>query len=341
MRKKALADWIKQNFWLFGLLLALFALSACEIPNAMSVRAGLDPKYVDDHVRFRARYYYTVIEHCSEDGLTLAKSPNITLYRYTLTGKAPSLSAKVKFEAGLMPTEIVEKFGSKLPDNGKLKKPDANNSDVPPAGDVPPDPSAGGDTPDPPAGGDTPDPSVGGDLSAITPPINSARVENVQEVIMTQMDAEQTDVQQEDDAGEDVAPSGGVSSAGKSEEKDKYCYDEVFISGPEGTIPDDDTKSLVLSMTTSASPLIQSLGALNNLATVLRNDEAGMMDSAMLSSDFKSEEIIAQQIQLILLEEKDRMTQEGASLPTPDQVKGMMRLICATLEEGAGQCPVP
>ena len=296
MRKKALADWIKQNFWLFGLLLALFALSACEIPNAMSVRAGLDPKYVDDHVRFRARYYYTVIEHCGQDGKKLpADKQNITLYRYTLTGKAPSLFSTVKFEAGLMPTEIVEKFGTKLRDNGELQEPGNNG----------------------------------------------AKIVNVDQMNVTQMTVAQMNVGKMSVGEKDTELSNGVLNSGKPNSKDNHCYDEIFISGPEGTIRDDDTQSLVLSMTTSASPLIESLGALNNLATSLRGDDAKMMDSVILSNYFKSEKIIAQQAQLILLREKNRMAKEGAPPSTPDQVEGMMRSICAALEEGAGQCPDP
>ena len=266
MRKKVLVDWIKQNFWLSGLLLALFALSACETPNAMSVRAGLDPKYVDDHVRFRARYYYTVIQHCDQDGNALDKGEKtITLYRYTLTGKAPSLFTEVKFEAGLMPTQIVEKFGSKLKDY-----PENNN---------------------------------------IQPPKH-----------------------------------------GNPKPKGKYCYDEVFISGPEGTIHDDDTKTLVLSMTTSARPLIQSLGALNNLAQSYQKGNSYMMNSVLRSNNFKDEEIIVHQVQSMMLQQKIRMAEEGFSALTPDQAEEMMRSICGILgqttlrgesEKGTAQCPDP
>ena len=332
MRRKILSEWGKQNFWFFGLLLALFALSACETPNAMSVRAGLEPKYVDDHVRFRSRYYYTVIEHCSEDGRTLEPKPkNITLYRYTLTGKAPSLFTKVKFEAGLMPTEIVEKFGTELPGNEKPKKPDANNSDDNSSGDS--------------------------DSSNEQVPSNGAKAKDDNEIEVTQLDPPSDEAVPKGDkeVAKEEKQSNDDKKSNEAEENppSPYCYKEVYISGPEGTIRDDDTKSLVLSMTTSASPLIQSLGALNNLATVLRDDDSEMMDSVMLSSDFKSEQIIAQQIQQ-MLQKKTTMAEESASLPTPDQVEELMRSICAMLgqkslagglkeggKEGGEQCPEP
>ena len=41
-------------------------VAACAVPQHMQVRSGIDPRNQDDHVRFRATYYFRTFDACFE-----------------------------------------------------------------------------------------------------------------------------------------------------------------------------------------------------------------------------------------------------------------------------------
>lgn len=97
----------------FLLLLSLILLSACGVPPQMQIRRGVDPQYQDDDVRFRATYYFRVFRRCeSTEGDNQRLEPMVdSLYRFRMTGKAPSLTTKVQFESGTLLAEELDPYG--------------------------------------------------------------------------------------------------------------------------------------------------------------------------------------------------------------------------------------
>jgi len=94
-------------------LLATLALGGC-MPKQFQVRAGTDPQYLDDDVRFKTTYYFRVFDYCGE----LTEPPHRpkilsdSLYRFRMTGKANSLTNKVRFESGTLRAEELDPFGA-------------------------------------------------------------------------------------------------------------------------------------------------------------------------------------------------------------------------------------
>ena len=112
----------------FGLML-LAAASACGVPSAMHVTRGIDPRYINDDVRFRTTYYFRTFDFCwdadvklqqlnSDDagGIPYRKiiPQTDTLYRYRMTGKADSTTTKVRFESGTLRKEEIAPFGKQI-----------------------------------------------------------------------------------------------------------------------------------------------------------------------------------------------------------------------------------
>jgi hypothetical protein len=95
----------------------------------MHVSYGLRPNAVDDDVRFRTTYYFRTFDYCWDANLTavqiagsgpLDKSyrkiipETDTLYRYRMTGKASALFSKVRFESGVLGKEEIDPFGTEV-----------------------------------------------------------------------------------------------------------------------------------------------------------------------------------------------------------------------------------
>ena len=98
-------------------LLLLATLTGCGTPTIMHVRAGSDPKYADDGVRFRTTYYFRVVDYCNYDANGVVKDGEKkpiridSLYRYTMTGKAGGLFNRTFFEAGTLKEHEISPFG--------------------------------------------------------------------------------------------------------------------------------------------------------------------------------------------------------------------------------------
>lgn len=86
-------------------------LVAC-VPKSMLVQHGTQPANVDKDVVFRTTYYFRVFGNCGAGGSSLPESAG--LYRFRMTGKAKSLTNKVKFESGTLPARSVDPFGMSL-----------------------------------------------------------------------------------------------------------------------------------------------------------------------------------------------------------------------------------
>ena len=114
--------------FVFGLVL-LAAISACGLPSAMHVTRGIDPRYINDDVRFRTTYYFRTFDFCWDADVKLQqlnsdKAGEIlyrkiipqtdTLYRYRMTGKADSTTTKVRFESGTLRKEEIAPFGKQI-----------------------------------------------------------------------------------------------------------------------------------------------------------------------------------------------------------------------------------
>lgn len=114
-------------------VLLVTVLSGC-VPSNMHVRYGLSPKNVDDDVRFRTTYYFRTFDYCwdanakydfraEQGGVKVGDEirdyrdiipQTDTLYRYRMTGKASALFSKIRFESGVLGREQVDPFGSQV-----------------------------------------------------------------------------------------------------------------------------------------------------------------------------------------------------------------------------------
>ncbi|MEQ8335259.1 hypothetical protein [Nisaea sp.] len=112
---------------------ATFFLAGCvdSVP-ATRVREGVHPQHIDDMVRFRTTYYFRVFDACEVNetndidalydragGIFLRKKRDKklkllkdSLYRFTMTGKAPAYTSNVHFEAGTLKSWQIDPFGA-------------------------------------------------------------------------------------------------------------------------------------------------------------------------------------------------------------------------------------
>jgi cytochrome c556 len=118
--------------YLVGLctLCMLVMTSGCAVPRNMHITYGLNPKRVDDAVRFRTTYYFRTFDYCWDANPTLKQFADATgggaisyqkiipqtdtLYRYRMTGKGSSLLNKIRFESGVLKAATIDPFGSQV-----------------------------------------------------------------------------------------------------------------------------------------------------------------------------------------------------------------------------------
>lgn len=90
--------------------------SACVVPASMHVTEGISPQKIDTNVRFRTTYYFRVFDYCwsaDQNGTYRKIVPETdALYRYRMTGKAPSLTNRIKFESGVLDASTIAPFGA-------------------------------------------------------------------------------------------------------------------------------------------------------------------------------------------------------------------------------------
>ena len=99
----------------WGVLAVAALLAGCGMPSSMEVRTANEPKYEDDHVRFRTTYFFRVFDYCHMPGTSAADSPHIradSLYRFRMTGKAEALTNDVVFESGTLKSYEIDPFGA-------------------------------------------------------------------------------------------------------------------------------------------------------------------------------------------------------------------------------------
>lgn len=115
-----------------SVLLLAFCAACLNVPNSMHVQKGQRPENVDDHVRFRTTLYFRSFDYCMNKAQLdrrLSEASALTdplqkdyfiipgtdsLYRFKLTGKAASATTKVKFESGTLPASVIDPFGASV-----------------------------------------------------------------------------------------------------------------------------------------------------------------------------------------------------------------------------------
>ena len=111
------ARWLCHTVWrLIPAVLSVMLLGACTVPEHMRVRAGIDPRNQDDHVRFRSTYYFRVFDVCRNPASGQVNGPpwRDSLYRFRMTGKANSFLSQVHFESGTLHKDEIDPFGSNV-----------------------------------------------------------------------------------------------------------------------------------------------------------------------------------------------------------------------------------
>lgn len=111
------------------LLASLISTSACTVPANMHITNGLDPRHVDDDVRFRTTYYFRTFDYCWDANVKVSQladekgDPTFyrkiipqtdTLYRYRMTGKASALFSRIRFESGVLKANAIDPFGTQV-----------------------------------------------------------------------------------------------------------------------------------------------------------------------------------------------------------------------------------
>lgn len=107
-----ISNWFKTGI----AALVLLSVTACEMAESMRIRSGLDPSNVDDDVRFRTNYYFTVLTMCFDQSGKPMQIPGFpiidSIYRYQMTGKAHSLTTNVRFESGTVDAAVIDRLGA-------------------------------------------------------------------------------------------------------------------------------------------------------------------------------------------------------------------------------------
>lgn len=75
----------------------------------MRVDTGTEPAYLNKNVRFRATHYFRVVEQCGSSGFEVD-----SLYRFRMTGKAHAGLTEVKFESGTLTASQIDPFGARV-----------------------------------------------------------------------------------------------------------------------------------------------------------------------------------------------------------------------------------
>jgi hypothetical protein len=84
------------------------------MPKAMKVDYGTQPESVNSHVAFRTNYYFRVFGDCATPSGNGDLPAYSGLYRFRMTGKANTLTNRIKFESGILPAKSIDPFGVSL-----------------------------------------------------------------------------------------------------------------------------------------------------------------------------------------------------------------------------------
>lgn len=99
-------------------ILVVFLLAGCAVPASMHVRLGGEPHHQDDDVLFRTTYYFRVFDFCEDQGTgnqgTGRQIKSDSLYRFKMTGKSDARINKVRFESGTLYAWQIDPFGSAI-----------------------------------------------------------------------------------------------------------------------------------------------------------------------------------------------------------------------------------
>ncbi|MBI4382662.1 MAG: hypothetical protein HY579_01345 [Nitrospinae bacterium] len=236
--------------------------SACAMPKHMEVRAGMDPKYEDEDVRFRAVHYFRVFDYCEGSGVRTIKADS--LYRFRMTGKADSLFNKVRFESGTLDRSEIDPFGATVEydkETNRFRHVTAEEAKK----DV----------------ADQKKLSKIKELATIyqelskgsTPPATSPSLAQIDAKIKTILDdlvpstsANTNKGTGNDSSGDNQAKTGTAACA-----EEKPLKRGFQLLGPEGWTTFDQDQRLALAMSSTASPLISTL---RQISALVLNEKA-------------------------------------------------------------------
>ena len=119
-----------------GCALVLLAGTACSgVPESMHVARGATPEHIDDYVRFRTTLYFRSFDYCQRRARVVTPQnghtnhdiyvipETDTLYRFRMTGKAHSLTTKVRFESGTLKASVIDPFGATIEQDDETGQP--------------------------------------------------------------------------------------------------------------------------------------------------------------------------------------------------------------------------
>lgn len=123
MRTSTSADRsIRSALAIVSLAMTVAITTGCSLPAHFRVRSGTDPAHVDKDVQFRTTYYFRVFDFCESlqagnaggapPGESSRHIVSDSLYRFRMTGKASSLTNKVRFESGTLRAGDIDPFGA-------------------------------------------------------------------------------------------------------------------------------------------------------------------------------------------------------------------------------------
>lgn len=201
---------------------------------------------MDTNVRFRATYYFRTFDYCwasdkQGDQYRLIVPETEVLYRYRMTGKASALANRIHFESAIMDASQIDPFGAKLGIyDVKVSDPASATQGQQVQADAQERATAMG---------------FAGALPSGSPLAPSERAPEAASGSETQTP--------------DTSLEGMLAAC-----KDAKVNRGFMIMGPEGMKQFDQSQRLVLAMTSSADPLIQTLQEYSG-RVLAKSDPAG------------------------------------------------------------------
>jgi len=270
---------------LIALISAFTTLTACGVPPEMQIAHSNDPQYRDENAVFRATYYFRVFDVCQLETQRIAAGAFInnqgqtkvllsdSLYRYTMTGKADSLTNRIKFESGVLKAQEIDPFGAQVAfdrqnnqfyvKSSAQVQQEARTSETFAAIDRLIDLRD----------------SLPKDASG---QVNATAAAQIDAAIQKQLVALGGDLAPEDQGGgSGIGTTGsaasGAMSADKCAQSNGIVRRGFQIMGPEAVKTYDQDDRLILAMTTSAQPLISTIKDISSRLTSTRPATAAQL----------------------------------------------------------------
>lgn len=291
----------------------------------MSVARGTDPENFDQDVRFRTTYYFRVFDYCSAAGKGGDVTPvSDSLYRFVMTGKANVFASQVKFESGTLQAEQIDPFGATIEQDAQTGRIYAVPQNIVQAR------ARRTETME--------------EIEALVAlkrkliELNAAEASElgVDRIVGTQtLDTIESQIQS---LAKNGLSGGGLVPGGTTGKREDGVPDELRklsvcppgsevqrgfqIMGPQGVKSFDQQERLIMAMTTTAEPLIQTL---QKTSQRVLNEKADEMSDAELLLPLLRERLIASELKRELLANSD-----------PEDVAALIDTLVSNLESEPG-----